>query len=104
MQSKPGDEPRVRAGFSTRLLRRQALAANLAGDRIRCPEAFSEHTTQVEDEAQSEPRVREAEPLEGRLRLIRTFPCGSPTPSAPGLPRQYRATCRRASPARSGQT
>ena len=68
MESKPGDEPRVRAGFSTPLPRRQALAANLAGDRIRCPEAFSEHTTEVEDEAQSQPRVREPEPLEGRLR------------------------------------
>jgi hypothetical protein len=62
------DEPTpFRAGFSTWLLRRRALASNVAGDRIRCAEALSENAAVVEDEAQCEPRMREPEPLEGGL-------------------------------------
>ncbi len=41
---------------------------DVAGERVGCTEALTEHTAEVEDEAQGEPRVRQPKPLEGRLR------------------------------------
>jgi hypothetical protein len=53
----------ARASFTSGLLARRG-----PGERVGGAEALAEDAAQIEHEAQREPRVGQAQPLEGRLR------------------------------------